>query len=44
MVEIREYAQQDIACMAEVWNEIVRDGIAFPQEDELAANQGGKRK
>ena len=35
MVEIREYAQQDITCMAKVWNEVVRDGIAFPQEDEL---------
>lgn len=35
MVEIRGYAQQDIAAMAEVWNEVVRDGIAFPQEETL---------
>ena len=35
MVEIRGYAQQDIAGMAEVWNEVVRDGIAFPQEETL---------
>lgn len=35
MAEIRRYGQQDVSGMAEVWNEVVRDGIAFPQEDEL---------
>ena len=35
MVEIKGYEQHDVAGMAEVWNEVVRDGIAFPQEDEL---------
>ena len=35
MMEVRGYAQQDVAGMAEVWNEVVRDGIAFPQEKEL---------
>ena len=34
-VEVRGYTKQDIAGMAEVWNEVVRDGIAFPQEEEL---------
>ena len=34
-MEIREYERSDIAMMIEVWNEIVREGIAFPQEDEL---------
>ena len=37
MVEIRDYVQGDIEDMAEVWNEVVRDGIAFPQEDVLDA-------
>ena len=35
MVEIRSYGQQDIKGMAEVWNEVVEDGIAFPQEELL---------
>ena len=35
MIEIRGYAQQDIKDMAEVWNEVVEDGIAFPQEETL---------
>lgn len=35
MVEIRGYEQSDVAGMAEVWNEVVEGGIAFPQEDRL---------
>ena len=35
MVEIRGYAQHDIKDMAVVWNEVVEDGIAFPQEETL---------
>lgn len=35
MIEIREYKQQDIKAMAAVWNEVVVDGIAFPQEETL---------
>lgn len=34
-VTIREYAPGDLPGMAEVWNEVVRDGVAFPQLDEL---------
>ena len=35
MIETRGYAQQDIKDMADVWNEVVEDGIAFPQEETL---------
>jgi len=35
MVEVRGYGEQDIKEMARIWNEVVSDGIAFPQEDEL---------
>jgi L-amino acid N-acyltransferase YncA len=35
MVEVRAYEAADVAAMAVVWNEVVRDGVAFPQEDEL---------
>lgn len=32
---IRQYQPADVAAMAEIWNEVVRDGVAFPQENEL---------
>ena len=35
MIGIRKYNDNDIAKMAEIWNEVVSDGIAFPQIDCL---------
>ena len=35
MVEVRDYEQEHVKGMAEVWNEVVEDGIAFPQEETL---------
>ncbi len=32
---IRKYEEKDISKMIEIWNEVVEDGIAFPQEDLL---------
>ncbi len=32
---IREYTEKDLTAMADIWNEVVRDGIAFPQEECL---------
>ena len=37
---IREYALSDINKMIEIWNEVVEEGIAFPQEDLLDAETG----
>lgn len=34
-VEIRPYKDGDLPEMIGIWNEVVKDGIAFPQEDEL---------
>lgn len=34
-IQIREYHTADAAETAEVWNEVVDAGIAFPQEDDL---------
>ena len=34
-ITVRAYRAQDIAAMCEIWNEVVRAGSAFPQEDEL---------
>lgn len=35
-VHVREYRDDDIAAMRAIWNEVVRDGAAFPQIDELS--------
>ena len=36
-MEIRAYRPEDLPGLAAVWNEVVRDGVAFPQLDELDA-------
>lgn len=40
MVEMRAYEQCDVAGMVAAWNEVVRDGVAFPQLDELTLPEG----
>ena len=37
---IRAYRETDLRDMIEIWNEVVKDGIAFPQEDCLDATTG----
>ena len=37
MTQVRAYRQGDIEAMAEILNEVVRGGVAFPQEEELDA-------
>lgn len=39
---IRKYAEKDLSEMIKIWNEVVRDGIAFPQEDELDERSGAE--
>ena len=34
-MEVRPYCPEDIPAMTAIWNEVVRGGIAFPQEEEL---------
>lgn len=36
--KVRAYAADDVEAMRAIWNEVVRDGVAFPQEDELSAD------
>ena len=38
-MEIRGYCEADLSALAEVWNEVVRDGVAFPQLNELSAEE-----
>ena len=37
---IRPYQDADLPAMNQIWNEVVEDGVAFPQEDFLNAETG----
>lgn len=37
---IRQFEDRDIERAREIWNEIVRDGVAFPQLEELDTQSG----
>ena len=39
-INIREYVKDDLEEMIEIWNEVVEDGIAFPQEELLSCATG----
>ncbi len=40
-MEIRGYSRRDIPAMVKIWNEVVEEGVAFPQID-LLDNETGK--
>ncbi len=40
-IEIKEYKETDLKAMIQIWNEVVEDGVAFPQE-ELLTDESGK--
>lgn len=37
---IRAYEEKDLEAMNRIWNEVVEDGIAFPQEELLTEESG----
>lgn len=39
-IVIREYTEKDLPAMVEIWNQVVEDGVAFPQEDALTLDTG----
>lgn len=39
---IREYTKNDLPEMIKIWNEVVEDGIAFPQEETLDVESGAE--
>ena len=41
-ITIRQYNIEDIADMVNVWNEVVIEGVAFPQEELLGLDTGAK--
>ena len=39
-ISIREYRTSDAAAACEIWNQVVEDGVAFPQEECLTVQTG----
>ena len=39
-IRIRKYTEADLPDMIQIWNEVVEDGVAFPQEDFLTQETG----
>ena len=39
-VLVRKYTSEDVPAMIAIWNEVVNDGIAYPQEDDLTETTG----
>lgn len=39
---VREYTQSDLSEMIRIWNDVVEDGIAFPQEELLTDITGSE--
>lgn len=37
---VREFEEKDLAELTAIWNEVVEDGIAFPQEEQLNLETG----
>ena len=37
---VRKYEEKDLTAMIQIWNEVVEDGIAFPQEELLTPESG----
>lgn len=42
MITVREYRSQDMEEAMDIWNEVIREGIAFPQLDELTGQTAGE--
>ncbi len=41
-INVRKYQESDISGMNRVWNEVVIEGIAFPQEETLNDTSGAE--
>ena len=41
-LEVRAYTPADLPAMIRIWNEVVEDGIAFPQEELLDETTGAE--
>lgn len=41
-MEIRKYKEDDVKTMVRIWNQVVEEGVAFPQEEYLDEESGRK--
>lgn len=41
-ITVRKYSKNDLPDMIRIWNEVVEDGIAFPQEEPLTEAAGAE--
>lgn len=41
-IKVRAYGPEDLEAMIAIWNEVVEEGIAFPQEDPLDRTTGAE--
>ena len=39
-IKVRGYEEKDLSAMIRIWNEVVEDGVAFPQEEVLTTETG----
>ena len=39
-IRVRQYREPDLKEMIRIWNEVVEDGVAFPQEELLTMESG----
>ena len=39
-IRIREYKKEDVNEAVNIWNQVVEEGVAFPQEDKLTEETG----
>ena len=39
-IVIRKYTEKDVPAMCGIWNEVVEEGVAFPQEETLTEKTG----
>lgn len=38
-IQVRAYTENDLPDMIRIWNEVVEDGVAFPQEEFLTEDR-----
>ncbi len=41
-IKVRAYKEKDLPEMIQIWNEVVEEGIAFPQEEYLTIETGAR--
>ena len=39
-ITVRKYEEKDLPDLIRIWNEVVEDGVAFPQEEYLNEETG----